>query len=105
MFIGCKDKQKSQICQTNLRFFSLPFYFFTFLPFIRNVCQRLLQEFPEWSNRLDECTLRRGMWRLHRRTEAHDVKPGVLAQDDRTLQTSVVNLNDAVLTEQLLIFF
>ena len=94
-----------QICQTNLHFFSLSFYFFTFLPFPGNILEGLFQQFPEGYYRLDECTLLRGVRRLHRRTETHDVQPRILTQDDRALQTGVVHLNDAVLAEQFLIFF
>ena len=48
----------------------------------RHILEGLLQQLPEGLDGLDEGTLGGGVGRLHRGTEADDIEPGVLAQDD-----------------------
>ena len=82
--------------------FILSFIFFI-LSFFRNILKHFLQECPEGLDGGDECTLGSGVGRLHRRSEAHYVEVRILAQDDGTLQSCMVYLDDAVLTEEVLV--
>ena len=90
-----KVKKNPQIL-TILRIFYLLFH--------RYIGKRFLQQRPERIYRLDERTLRRGMGRFHRGAEADDIEPGVLAENDRALQTRVIYLYDALTSEEFLVF-
>ena len=70
---------------------------------LRYIFKCLLQQLPEGGYRLDEGTLCSGVRRLHRRSEADDVEPGVLAQNDRALQSCMIHLDDTILAKQLLV--
>ena len=81
------------------------FPLFSLFLFFWNILEDFLQEGPEGFDGCDKGAFRSGVGRLHSRTEADHVEVRILAEDDGTLQTSMVYLDDAVLTKQLLILF
>ena len=73
------------------------------LLFCRNLLQSLFQQFPERSHGRNEATLGCCVRTAQCRTERHHIEVRILAEDDRTLQSGVVNLYNSVFTVQLLI--
>ena len=71
---------------------------------LRNILKRFLQQLPERLDRLDESTLRSGVGRLHRGAETHHIEVRILAEDNGTLQSGMVYLDDAILAKEFLVF-
>ena len=74
------------------------------LPLFRwYLLESLLQQCPERSGGGYESTLCCGVWTAKGRTETDHIEVWILAQNNRALQSGMVNLNDTILTVEFFI--